>query len=216
MRRLTLHVSPGVPEGFLEELREVVCHHPGEHELLLAVGERRLVLGEDFRVSAVERLPDRAVRASTARPRVVALNRAAAAATLAGWRPSRRRPRPSCTSAGSAAPSATGRFTPRAASQSGCQFLYLYDDEETGRRFMGCMNKVFRGEIDVELFEQAERTRHGLRRGEDERPAAAAVPRDGRARLRRLQRGVRLRESGVLPKPTIEDPDPAFDLRDGL
>ena len=45
---------------------------------------------------------------------------------------------------------------------SGCQFLYLYDDEETGRRFMGCMNKVFRGEIDQELFEQAERTRHGF------------------------------------------------------
>jgi hypothetical protein len=27
---------------------------------------------------------------------------------------------------------------------------------------MGCMNKVFRGEIDQELFEQAERTRHGF------------------------------------------------------
>ena len=45
---------------------------------------------------------------------------------------------------------------------SGCRFLYLYDDEQSGRRFMGCMNKVFRGEIDVELFEQAERTRHGF------------------------------------------------------
>ncbi len=45
---------------------------------------------------------------------------------------------------------------------SGCQFLYLYDDEETGRRFMGCLNKVFRGEIDQELFQQAERTRHGF------------------------------------------------------
>ena len=44
---------------------------------------------------------------------------------------------------------------------SGCQFLYLYDDEETGARYMGCMNKVFKGEIDVELFEQAQRTRHG-------------------------------------------------------
>jgi hypothetical protein len=47
-----LHVSPGVPEGFLEELKEVVGHHPGDHELLLAVGERRLVLGGDFMVSA--------------------------------------------------------------------------------------------------------------------------------------------------------------------
>ena len=34
------------------DLREVVNHHPGEHELMLAVGERRLLLGEDFRVSA--------------------------------------------------------------------------------------------------------------------------------------------------------------------
>ena len=45
---------------------------------------------------------------------------------------------------------------------SGCQYLYLYDDEGSGRRFMGCMNKVFRGEIDLEMFEAAERTRHGF------------------------------------------------------
>ena len=44
---------------------------------------------------------------------------------------------------------------------SGCAFLYLSDEEETGRRFMGCMHKVFRGEIDVEMFESAQRTRHG-------------------------------------------------------
>ena len=44
---------------------------------------------------------------------------------------------------------------------SGCAYLYLYDDEDTGRRYMGCMNKVFRGEIDLELFEEAERTRLG-------------------------------------------------------
>jgi DNA-directed DNA polymerase III PolC len=52
VRRLTLEVSPGVPAGFLEDLKEVVGHHPGEHELLLAVGPRRLVLGPEFRVSA--------------------------------------------------------------------------------------------------------------------------------------------------------------------
>ena len=51
MRRLTLHVGSGVPDTFLEELKEVVGHHPGEQELLLAVGERRLLLGADFRVS---------------------------------------------------------------------------------------------------------------------------------------------------------------------
>jgi DNA polymerase III subunit alpha len=52
VRRLTLHVSPGVPDTFLEELKEVVGHHPGEHELQLAVGPRRLVLGAEFKISA--------------------------------------------------------------------------------------------------------------------------------------------------------------------
>jgi DNA polymerase-3 subunit alpha len=51
-RRLTLHVSPGAPASFLDELKEVVGHHPGTYELLLAVGERRLLLGADFHVSA--------------------------------------------------------------------------------------------------------------------------------------------------------------------
>jgi hypothetical protein len=46
--------------------------------------------------------------------------------------------------------------------ESGCPYLYLYDDEKSGRRFMGCLNKVFKVEIDVELFRQAERTRHGF------------------------------------------------------
>jgi hypothetical protein len=45
--------------------------------------------------------------------------------------------------------------------EAGCPYLYLYDDEHTGKRFMGCMNKVFRGEIDVEVFQEAQRTRHG-------------------------------------------------------
>ena len=46
--------------------------------------------------------------------------------------------------------------------ESGCPYLYLYDDEDTGRRFMGCLNKVFKVEIDLELFREAERTRHGF------------------------------------------------------
>jgi DNA polymerase-3 subunit alpha len=52
VQRLTIHVSTGVSEGFLEDLKEVVSHHRGDHELLLAVGERRLLLGPDWRVSA--------------------------------------------------------------------------------------------------------------------------------------------------------------------
>jgi DNA polymerase-3 subunit alpha len=50
--RLTLHVSPGVSESFLDDLKEVVRNFPGEQELTLAVGPRRLVLGPDYRVSA--------------------------------------------------------------------------------------------------------------------------------------------------------------------
>ena len=44
---------------------------------------------------------------------------------------------------------------------AGCRYLYFYDDETTGSRFMGCLNKVFDVEIDVEVFGEAERTRHG-------------------------------------------------------
>jgi hypothetical protein len=43
----------------------------------------------------------------------------------------------------------------------GCPFLYTYEDERSGRRYMGCLQKVFGVEIDVDLFEKAERTRQG-------------------------------------------------------
>src|ERR671917_2263762 len=43
-RRLTLTVDTTVPASFLEDLRELVSHHPGDHELELRVGGRRLVL----------------------------------------------------------------------------------------------------------------------------------------------------------------------------
>ncbi len=44
----------------------------------------------------------------------------------------------------------------------GCPYLYSYDDEHTGSRYMGCLAKVFKVEIDVGLFGEAERTRHGF------------------------------------------------------
>jgi hypothetical protein len=44
----------------------------------------------------------------------------------------------------------------------GCPYLYSYDDPLTGRRYMGCVQKVFATEIDVELFQRAERTREGF------------------------------------------------------
>ncbi len=99
---------------------------------------------------------------------------------------------------------------------SGCQYLYLYDDEDTGRRFMGCMNKVFRGEIDVEMFEAAERTRHGF----------GGVKMTGvplaqcRASVERAYDGYTEAFDCVNPgffrKPTSDDLDEAFDLRDNL
>ena len=50
--RITLDLDSDVSDGFLDELKDVVRHFPGEHELALRVGERCLVLGPDFRVSA--------------------------------------------------------------------------------------------------------------------------------------------------------------------
>ena len=44
----------------------------------------------------------------------------------------------------------------------GCPNLYTYDDPLSGRRFMGCLQQVFATEIDVELFNEAERTRAGF------------------------------------------------------
>jgi hypothetical protein len=46
---------------------------------------------------------------------------------------------------------------PRGCLELRCRYLYSYVDEPTGTRYMGCMRKVFRGEIDVEAFEAAER-----------------------------------------------------------
>jgi hypothetical protein len=50
---------------------------------------------------------------------------------------------------------------PRGCIEMGCPFLYTYEDEKSGRRYMGCLQKVFGVEIDVDMFERAERTRQG-------------------------------------------------------
>ena len=43
-----------------------------------------------------------------------------------------------------------------------CPALYQYDDPLSGRRYMGCLHKVFATEIDVELFAEAEKSRAGF------------------------------------------------------
>jgi hypothetical protein len=45
---------------------------------------------------------------------------------------------------------------PRGCLEMRCGYLYSYEDRWTGKRYMGCMRKVFRAEIDVEMFEVAE------------------------------------------------------------
>src|SRR5213083_2416210 len=46
---------------------------------------------------------------------------------------------------------------PRGCLELRCKYLYSYFDELTGARYMGCVRKVFRAEIDVAMFEAAER-----------------------------------------------------------
>jgi hypothetical protein len=41
---------------------------------------------------------------------------------------------------------------PRGCIEANCPFLYTYEDEKTGRSYIGCLQKVFDAEIDVEMF----------------------------------------------------------------
>ncbi|MGI8633155.1 MAG: hypothetical protein ACR2NA_11530 [Solirubrobacterales bacterium] len=50
---------------------------------------------------------------------------------------------------------------PRGCEELGCPYLYSYPDRASGREFMGCMYKVFAGEVDVELFTEAVDSREG-------------------------------------------------------
>ena len=38
---------------------------------------------------------------------------------------------------------------PRGCIEMGCPFLYTYEDEAGGHRYMGCLQKVFAVEIDI-------------------------------------------------------------------
>ena len=49
---------------------------------------------------------------------------------------------------------------PGACIRMGCPFVYAY--EAWGRMYMGCLQKVFSVEIDLELLESAESTRSGF------------------------------------------------------
>ena len=49
---------------------------------------------------------------------------------------------------------------PASCIQRSCPFVYAY--EEHGHTYMGCLQRVFEAEIDVEMLASAERTREGF------------------------------------------------------
>ena len=76
-----------------------------------------------------------------------------------------------------------------------CPFVYAY--EEHGHTFMGCMQKIFEAEIDVEMMSAARAQARRLR-GRARDPAAAAdVPLRGRPVLLAPRRRARLRQPRV-------------------
>jgi hypothetical protein len=106
-------------------------------------------------------------------------------------------------------------IAPAACVAQECPFLYAYDDPISGRRFMGCMQKVFATEIDVELFHAAERTRAGFG---TVRLAGQPL---ARCRFEVEQAHEGTHEPCVNPRffdwpDTGRDAIRAFDLRDGL
>ena len=49
--RVTLKLAPSIPASFLDDLKELAVHNRGDHELALLVGDRTLILGEQYRVA---------------------------------------------------------------------------------------------------------------------------------------------------------------------
>ena len=45
---------------------------------------------------------------------------------------------------------------PRGCLEVRCRYLYSYEDKLSGNTYMGCVRKVFRAEVDVEMFQLAE------------------------------------------------------------
>ena len=76
-----------------------------------------------------------------------------------------------------------------------CPFVYAY--EEHGHTFMGCMQRIFEVEIDLDMLQRGRAPARGLRRGEGAAQPAADVPLRGRAVLREPLRRARLRQSRV-------------------
>ena len=104
-----------------------------------------------------------------------------------GTRPSCRCVRRTRSSAAAARCTATRSSTRAPASSGRAPFVYAY--EAFGHTYMGCMQKVFDVEIDLDLLRGPPSARRdGLRGGQDAPGAAADVPGGGRVVLRAAHR----------------------------
>ncbi len=104
-------------------------------------------------------------------------------------------------------------IAPATCVQARCPSLYTYDDRLSGIRYMGCAQSVFATEIDVKLFEEAERGRgYGVLKLAREPLACCAFS------VERAHRG----EFHCVNRRFADFPDSApgavraFDLRQGL
>ena len=167
--------------SLVDELKDVFENFPGEAEVLLEMETREGTQAAPLR----RRLPGQALRCAPRRARRPARHRrpgrltrrvSTAAAALQGpifetpdWalvgvvdsrvcRPGRERRGPQRSRRMPSVPRLlrqAGRA--RGCIEMGCRYLYSYEDIATGQRFMGCLNKVFSAEIDLDMFLLAER-----------------------------------------------------------
>ena len=100
---------------------------------------------------------------------------------------------------------------PRGCLELRCRYLYSYVDPLGGGRYMGCMRKVFRAEIDVAMFEAAERSGGygGVKMTGEPLPQCQFRVEPSYERWRPRARVRQPRASS-----TPERAEPAFDLRD--
>lgn len=98
---------------------------------------------------------------------------------------------------------------PRGCLELRCRYLYSYFDPLSGARYMGCMRKVFRAEIDVSHFEAAERVGGygGIKMTGDPLPQC-------QFRVEPAYEGGGPQHECV--NPSFFDAESAFDLRDAL
>ena len=103
---------------------------------------------------------------------------------------------------------------PAACVARGCPFVYAY--EAWGHTYMGCMQKVFDVEIDLDVLGELEARRDGFGAVKARTVAAADVPLGDLAVLRAPRRRGRLPEPGVLRAPAREPELPRVRAAIGL